>query len=474
MELQKCNYELEDVNEPNLFRHIFPYSEIPKITFNYKNIPICVPNEIWITDTTFRDGQQAISPFTAEQIIKIYDYLHKLDNNSGIIRQTEFFLYTERDRKALEACLSKGYKYPEITTWIRAKKEDFKLVKDIGIKETGILMSCSDYHIFKKLNMTRKQAMNQYLEIAAEAFEHGIIPRCHLEDITRADFFGFVVPFVNELIKLSNEAKIPFKIRACDTLGLGVSFPGVELPRSVPAIIYGLRHYCGLSSEYIEWHGHNDFYSVVTNSTAAWLYGASSVNTSLLGIGERTGNCPLEAMVIQYGQLRGNTKNMRLEVLTEIAEYFERDIKYSIPPRTPFVGKEFNVTRAGVHADGMLKNEEIYNIFDTTKLLNRPPVVAINEYSGLAGIAAWINMYFNLKGNNKIDKKHPVVQKIKDWVDKEYENGRTTVISNNELEALVKEYMPNILDVENVSIETDYKFLNRQNNKKIKLKTKTL
>lgn len=64
-------------------------------------------------------------------------------------------------------------------------------------------MSCSDYHIFHKLNMTRKQAMNKYLSIAESALEYGIIPRCHLEDITRADFFGFVVPLVKNLMELS-------------------------------------------------------------------------------------------------------------------------------------------------------------------------------------------------------------------------------------------------------------------------------
>lgn len=446
IELQENRLELKDISEPNLYRHIFPYNEIPRITFNYKNIPMFVPDEIWITDTTFRDGQQAISPFTVNQMVKIYDYLHELDNNSGIIRQTEFFLYTKKDRDALEQCLAKGYKYPEITTWIRAKKEDFKLVKEAGIKETGILMSCSDYHIFKKLNMSRKQAMEQYLSIAEDSIANGIIPRCHLEDITRADFFGFVVPFVNELMDLSKKTKMPVKIRLCDTLGLGVSYPGAALPRSVQAIIYGLRQYCGVSPEQMEWHGHNDFYSVVTNSTTAWLYGSSSINTSLLGIGERTGNCPLEAMVIQYAQLRGTTKSMKVEILTDIAEYFEKEIGYSIPPRTPFVGKEFNVTRAGVHADGILKDEEIYNIFDTDKILRRPPVVAVNEYSGLAGIAAWINTYFRLKGKDKIDKKHPSVQSIKDWVDKEYEKGRTTVISNDELEAVVKKVLPQIFN----------------------------
>jgi isopropylmalate/homocitrate/citramalate synthase len=245
-------------------------------------------------------------------------------------------------------------------------------------------------------------------------------------------------------MKLSRESGIPIKIRACDTLGYGVSFPGVALPRSVPGIIYGLRHFGEVPSEQIEWHGHNDFYAVVTNATTAWLYGASAVNCSLLGIGERTGNCPLEAMVIEYAQLRGHTNGMDLTVITEIAEYFQKEIKYPIPPNTPFVGKNFNTTRAGIHADGLLKDEEIYNIFDTGKILNRPPLVAVDSYSGLAGIAHWINNYFNLKEGERIDKKDYRVQLIKEWVDKQYEEGRTTSISDEELEEQVRLVMPEL------------------------------
>jgi isopropylmalate/homocitrate/citramalate synthase len=405
-----------------------------------------VPEEIWITDTTFRDGQQSRSPYTVDQIVRIFDYLHELDNNSGVIRQTEFFIYSKKDREALEKCLAKAYRYPEVTTWIRAKKEDFKLVKEMGVKETGILVSCSDYHIFKKLNLTRRQAMEMYLSIVESALENEIVPRCHFEDITRADFYGFVVPFANELMNLSREAKIPVKIRACDTLGLGVSYPGAALPRCVQGIIYGLRHYSEVPSEWIEWHGHNDFYKAVTNSTTAWLYGASAVNTSLLGIGERTGNCPLEAMVIEYAQIRGTTKNMRLEAINEIANYFKKELNYKIPPRTPFIGKAFNETRAGIHADGILKNEEIYNIFDTEKILKRPVVIAIDAHSGVAGIAAWINTYFKLAEEKRIDKRDPRILKIKEWVDKEYSEGRTTVISNGELNSLIKKYMPELFN----------------------------
>ncbi|MDK2798806.1 MAG: citrate (Re)-synthase [Clostridiales bacterium] len=435
-------YSLQDVKEPNLYRLLFPYNEVPKVAFNHRHVPLNVPNEIWITDTTFRDGQQSRTPYTTKQIVDLFDMLHRLSGPKGIIRQTEFFVYSEKDRKAVYQCLEKDYEFPEVTTWIRATQSDFKLVKDIGIKETGILVSCSDYHIFKKLNMTRRQAADHYLGIVKEALAIGVRPRCHLEDITRADFYGFVVPFVNELMALSREAGIPIKIRACDTMGYGVTYPGVALPRSVQGIIYGLHHYADVPSELIEWHGHNDFYKGVVNAATAWLYGASAVNCSLLGIGERTGNVPLEAMVFEYASLRGTTDGMDTTVITEIAEYFEKEIGYDIPPMTPFVGKNFNVTRAGIHADGLLKDEEIYNIFDTTELLNRPALVAVTNLSGLAGIAHWINAYYNLSEQQKIDKKDPLVAKIKEWVDAEYENGRVIAISDEELEALINQYAP--------------------------------
>jgi len=436
-------YPLQDVTEPNLYRNIFNYEEIPKVVFNHRHVPINMPEEIWITDTTFRDGQQSREPYTTEQIVHIYDLLHKLSGPKGIIRQSEFFLYSKKDRDAVYKCLERGYQYPEVTSWIRASKKDFEMVKEIGLKETGILVSCSDYHIFYKLKMTRKQAVDHYLSVVRECIETGVRPRCHLEDITRADFYGFVVPFVYELMKLSEESGVPVKIRACDTMGYGVTYPGATLPRSVPGIIYGLVHHARVPSELLEWHGHNDFYRAVNNASTAWLYGASAVNCSLLGIGERTGNCPLEAMVIEYAQFRGTTDGMDTTVITEIAEYFEKELNYQIPPMTPFVGKNFNVTRAGIHADGLLKNEEIYNIFDTDKLLNRPCRVAISNTSGLAGVAHWINSYFNLKGDKVLDKNNEIVVKVKEWVDAQYDEGRVTVITDEELEevtlAIMKE-----------------------------------
>ncbi|MDD5922674.1 MAG: 2-isopropylmalate synthase [Eubacteriales bacterium] len=439
LEQTNYHYELQDVKEPNLYRDIFDYDSVPKVAFNHRRVPMNMPKDIWITDTTFRDGQQSRSPYTVKQIVDLYKMMAKLGGPYGIIRQSEFFVYSKKDREAVEKCMELGYSFPEITTWIRATKKDFRLVRDIGIKETGILVSCSDYHIFKKLRMNRKQAVEYYLETIRSALEEGIVPRCHLEDITRADFYGFVVPFVNEIVKLSKEIGVPIKIRACDTMGYGIPYSEVALPRSVPGIIYGLQHYSGVPSELLEWHGHNDFYKAVANASTAWLYGCSAVNCSLLGIGERTGNIPLEAMVFEYASLRGSLDGMDPTVITDIARYYKDEIGYDIPPMQPFVGSNFNVTRAGIHADGLMKDEEIYNIFNTDKLLKRKPSVAVNKTSGLAGIAYWLNEHYEIPTKYEIEKDDPMVEKLKNWVDILYVDGRTTSIANEELEQKVDE-----------------------------------
>ncbi|NPA48460.1 MAG: histone-lysine N-methyltransferase [Thermodesulfobacteria bacterium] len=437
-------HRLQDVDEPNLMKEIFPYDDVPLTDFDHKYVMPMPAKEYWITDTTFRDGQQARPPYTVDQIVTLFDYLHKLGGPKGVIRQAEFFLYTKKDKEAVEKCLERGYEFPEVTGWIRAKAEDLKLVKEMGLRETGILTSCSDYHIFLKLKKDRRQALNDYLAIVKAALELGIVPRCHFEDVTRADIFGFVVPFAIELMKLREETGIDIKIRLCDTLGVGVPYPGAALPRSVPKLVRVLIEEAGVPGELLEWHGHNDFYKAVINAATAWLYGCAAVNCTLLGYGERTGNTPLEAMIFEYISLRGTHNGVDTTIITDIADYYRKELGDKIPPNQPFVGSEFNATKAGIHIDGLLKNEEIYNPFNTMKLLKRPIGIIITDKSGTAGIAYWINTHFGLEGDKRIDKRHPGVAKIYKQIIKQYEAGRITPISNEEMMHLVRRYIPEL------------------------------
>ena len=438
------NFNLQDVSQANLMRDIYPYNEVCKIDFDHKHMMPSPCADMLITDTTFRDGQQARPPYTVKQISYIFDLIHRMGGPKGIIRQSEFFLYTSKDKEAVEKCREKGYDFPQITGWIRAKAEDLKLVKEMDLGETGILTSASDYHIYLKLKKTRAQAMDAYLAIVKEALDLGIVPRCHFEDITRADMYGFCVPFAIELMKLREESGIDIKIRLCDTLGYGVTYPGAALPRSVSKLVRAMIDDAGVPGELLEWHGHNDFHKTVINATTAWLYGCGAVNGTLLGFGERTGNTPIEAVLIERIALRGTDDGIDTKAITEMGRYFERELDVHIPQNYPLVGENFNATSAGIHADGLLKNEEIYNIFDTGKILGRPVAVIISDKSGTAGIAHWINAHRELDGEQRIDKRHPGVVRVYKQVMREYEQGRVTSMSNEEMHILARKYLPEL------------------------------
>jgi isopropylmalate/homocitrate/citramalate synthase len=150
-------------------------------------------------------------------------------------------------------------------------------------------------------------------------------------------------------------------------------------------------------------------------------------------------------MVFEYASLRGSMDGIDPTVITEIGEFFKNEVGYDIPPMTPFVGKNFNVTKAGIHADGLLKDEEIYNIFDTKKILGRAAGVQVGKTSGLAGIAYWLNDHFSLEGKDAFTKHDPLVVALKEWVDKEYEDGRVSVLSDQELMKKIEELSGGVL-----------------------------
>ena len=439
---------LDNRVEPELYRDVFPYTHVSRIEFDDTFLGPRPADPMFITDTTFRDGQQARPPYTVKQIARIYDLLHKLGGKSGLIQASEFFMYSPKDRKAIEVCRSRGYRFPRVTGWIRANMDDLKIAHDMEFDEVGLLTSMSDYHIFLKLGKTREQAMNDYLKVVTKALEWGIVPRCHFEDVTRADIYGFCLPFARKLMELSHEASMPIKIRLCDTMGYGVPFPGAALPRSVQRIVRAFTDEAGVPGAWLEWHGHNDFHKVLVNGVTAWLYGCGGVNGTLMGFGERTGNAPLEALVIDYISLTGNDEAADPTVITEIAQYFEKELDYRIPDNYPFAGKDFNATSAGIHVDGLAKNEEIYNIFDTTKILNRSVPIIINDKAGRAGVAYWINQQFNLPPERQVSKKHPAVGQIHTRIMAAYEEGRNTSFSNKEIKNLVRRFMPELFDSE--------------------------
>src|SRR5438132_580227 len=179
--IMALKHPLKDTTQPNLLEDTFDYSLPPLIKFDRNPVveyidgkPIefdfnsVKSRDIFITDTTFRDGQQARPPYTVDQMVKVYDMLARLGGPNGVIRLTE----------------------------------------------------------------------------------------------------------------LSSTAppELAVKVRLCDTMAFGISYPNVPLPRSIPKLIYKLNKECGVPGSRLEWHGHNDFHKVHVNGATAWLYGCDALN----------------------------------------------------------------------------------------------------------------------------------------------------------------------------------------------------
>jgi citrate (Re)-synthase len=422
-------------------RDSFPYSALPRAIFLDDEVPMRPAPERWITDTTFRDGMQARQAYSPNQILHLYDLLHRLDHGTGTIRASEFFIYSDQDRAAVDLCRARSYDFPRVTAWIRARTEDLALVSALGLQETGILTSVSDHHIYTKLGLSRATAMESYLKIVGAALEAGIRPRCHFEDVTRADIEGFVVPFAAALIELGRQARIPITIRLCDTLGVALPWPAAALPRGVPRLVRALIEQAGVPSAQLEWHGHNDFFKGHACAATAWLYGCAAINSTLLGTGERTGNSPLEAAVAEHVGFTGET-GLDLKVLVEIADYMRDTCGVPIAANYPLVGDECFTTRAGVHIDGLLKDPETYLAFDPTAVLGRPIGVVVSDKSGVAGIAWWINEHLGLSGTDRLAKTDAGVRAMFDALSTEYANGRTEDPTDQELDVLARTCLP--------------------------------
>jgi len=380
-----------------------------------------------ITDTTLRDGAQdsRIAIFPAETRLKYYDLLHKLDNGSGAIYAVEAFIYQKRDVWTLEKLLERGYEWPRVTTWTRATPKDIKLLVEVSqgkVKETGMLASASDHHIFDKLGYASKEdAIEKYLQPIVTALEHNIVPRVHLEDCTRADIYGWVIPFMQRVLDVSKGIA---KFRICDTIGWGSPDPYAALPWGVPRLFTVLRKETGAELEY---HGHNDFGLATANTIAAWRYGAKKANVAFAGLGERTGNTSLEQLVAALIRYYGDP-GFNLGALDEMRQLVDNEV-IQLNDRLPLIGEVFTTT-AGIHQAGVGRQAAapgglIYLPF-AASLFGRKEVELsrIGSLSGSEGIISVLNREFERLGSEtRVKETSRVVKQIYDRIQDEY-NGQ--------------------------------------------------
>jgi 2-phosphinomethylmalic acid synthase len=419
---------------PEYFLDSFPRDGFPR--YRWENgAPATLPPEVWLSETTHRDGQQGGVPLTAETSRRVYDILCDVTADSGAIRHAEFFAYRMPDRLALRYAIERFESGAPVepTTWIRARREDVELIKSLGIRETGLLASSSDYHTLHKFTGGRRAAAAMYLEAVELALEHGIRPRVHLEDTTRAP-----VEFVQSLVEavLRVAARYPGELaprfRVCDTLGIGLPYEEVGLPRSVPRWIRLLRG-LGLSYDRIEMHPHNDTWLAVANSLAAICAGCGVISGTTLGSGERTGNVPLEAVIVHVlgmGYWSGRPPNLR--AVNDLVALFD-ELGVGPPPKYPLFGRDAYMTRAGIHADGLNKFWWMYAPFNAPLLVGRELEVLLTKDSGQAGLLFLLRRHVD----PDLAKDDPRLRRVQEWLDAEFDGGRTTGVGWAELEPVV-------------------------------------
>ncbi|MEM4928363.1 MAG: hypothetical protein QXE20_00810 [Acidilobaceae archaeon] len=389
-----------------------------------------------MTDATLREGQQAWRPFSEKEAEEIYEVLVDLNGKSNAIKYTEIFLYSDKDRRIAKRLLDYGYENPAVRGWIRASKQDVRLLAESKLQETIMLTSISDYHIYYKLGLSREEALNSYLEAIEEAYRNGIVVECALEDVTRADP-QTVRSFLERLTKLAERYRIEPKARLSDTLGLGLPFYEVSLPRSVPRLVE-LALDAGISPQGLGFHGHNDFGLSVANHLAAWFYGAMEANCTLLGIGERTGICPLELMLLHYVSLTGHSAN--LKAITKAAELLSK-MGWKIPANQLLVGSKAFMQKSGIHIDGLLKNPLVYLPMDVEEVLGKRFEIEVTPYSGRSGIVYWLRNRIGIT----IDKNHPGLERAASFM-REAFNGKEQ-LTDEELAAIVINFIPELTDI---------------------------
>lgn len=428
--------EIPEPAAPEYFLESFPRDAFPQYVWTER--PADLPADAWTTETTHRDGQQGGLPLTTAQSLAIYDIQCQFTGQSGAIRQAEFFVYRPSDRAALEGALERfhGGAPIEPTTWIRATAKDVALIRTLGVRETGMLASASDYHTFHKFTPGgRNQAAHTYLEAVQTVLDAGIRPRLHLEDATRAPL-DFLQPFVTAALEIA----APYgptmrpKFRICDTMGLGLPYDDVALPRSIPRLVRAIRA-LGVPSEDLEFHPHNDTWLIVANCLAAIRAGCSVINGTLLGKGERSGNAPLEAIIMHLlgmGYFPDAKPNfLALNALVDLYAQMGEPI----PPKYPLFGRDAHRTRAGVHADGLNKFWWMYAPFNVPDLLGRPLEVSLTKDSGVGGLIFLIHQHLGLQ----VAKDDPRVQQVYAWLLNEFDQGRQTSVEWEEIAPIIAE-----------------------------------
>jgi len=319
-----------------------------------------------ICDTTLRDGEQAAGiVFANLEKIRIAKLLDELG-----VQQLEVGIPAMGgdEKQSIKRIVQLGLQ-ASILGWNRASIDDISHSIDCDVDSVAVSMSSSDIHIEHKLRKSREWVLERLVEAIEFAKAHGLYVSANAEDSSRADK-EFLIKFAQTAKQAGAD-----RMRYCDTLGI------LE-PRRTFETIKVIVDYVKIP---VEMHCHNDFGMATANAIAGVRGGANFISTTVLGIGERTGNSPLEEVVMAAKHLLNVDTGIDTRRFREIAEYVARASNRAIPEWKPIVGSNCFAHEAGIHTDGVLKFLSNYEAYSPDEVGMSRKII-IGKHSGRSTI----------------------------------------------------------------------------------------